>query len=127
MGRRILIVEDETDICEILKEVLVEGGYDVDVVHSGEEGLEYLTNVPYDALIVDVRLSGSTSGIDIIKTYRAVQNRPKIIVMSATAKRFLGPTLEDHAVSDLVDKVLEKPGDLNPERFVNEINIVLGR
>ena len=56
-----------------------------------------------------------------------MQNRPKIIVMSATAKRLLEPTLDEHSVGDLVDKVLEKPTDLNPERFINEVNVVLGR
>jgi len=53
---RILVVDDEPDVAELVADLLRRDGYDVDVVHDGVEGLEQLDRVRYDAIICDTKM-----------------------------------------------------------------------
>jgi len=64
-SRRILVVDDEADLLDLLKTGLYMRGYLVDAVGSGMEALEKLKNNSYDAVIIDFLLSGSLSGADV--------------------------------------------------------------
>ncbi|MCK5863109.1 MAG: response regulator [Candidatus Hydrogenedentes bacterium] len=61
-ARRLLIVDDEADLLNLMKTGLYMHGYLVDAVASGVEALEKLSGNTYDAAIVDFHLSGSVSG-----------------------------------------------------------------
>lgn len=51
---RILLVEDEKSLAEILKKGLEEEGYAVDLAYDGEEGLFMAENQPSDLIILDI-------------------------------------------------------------------------
>lgn len=53
---RVLVVDDEPNICLALKIALVRGGYDVVVAHSGEEAQHRVMTEHFDALIADLRM-----------------------------------------------------------------------
>ena len=53
---RILIVEDEKNLANILKKGLSEEGYAVDTAYDGEEGLYMGSNYPLDVIILDIML-----------------------------------------------------------------------
>ena len=55
MKERILVVDDEKDICDILQFNLENEGYIVDVANSGEEAMEMLTDV-HQLIILDVMM-----------------------------------------------------------------------
>src|SRR5690554_7122712 len=57
MEERLLVVDDEKDICDILKFNLENEGYIVDVANSGEEALKILSNV-HNLIILDVMMNG---------------------------------------------------------------------
>ncbi|MDR0371233.1 MAG: response regulator transcription factor [Prevotellaceae bacterium] len=81
---KILVVDDEEDLCEILQFNLENEGYDVDVVYSAEEALSKDLSV-YNLLILDVMM-GEVSGF---KMARAVQQNPQtssIPIVFLTAK-----------------------------------------
>ena len=50
---RILLIEDDVKLCEVLLPSLEEGGFKADCCHSGAEGLELLRRGYYDACILD--------------------------------------------------------------------------
>lgn len=79
---RVLIVEDYEPLRESLAKGLRDTGYAVDASGTGDEGLWYAQNNPYDALILDLMLPG-TSGLDILKRLRAANNPVGVIVLTA--------------------------------------------
>ncbi|MGH7312916.1 MAG: response regulator [Candidatus Rokuibacteriota bacterium] len=55
---RILVVDDEVDVQEVVGDVLAEDGYDVDTVGSPQDAMDAVVRRSYDVVICDVRLPG---------------------------------------------------------------------
>ena len=55
---RILVVEDEKDLRNIIKKRLVREHYSVDVCGDGEEALDYMEMTSYDGVLLDIMLPG---------------------------------------------------------------------
>ena len=53
---RVLIVDDDIPLCELLETVLQEEGYTVSLVHCGESALQYMEKTPVDLVLLDVML-----------------------------------------------------------------------
>lgn len=68
MNARILVIDDEEALCEILKYNLEKAGYDVDCAYSAEEALE-MDLTPYQLMIVDIMME-QLSGFDFAKRVR---------------------------------------------------------
>lgn len=81
MEERILVVDDEKDICDILQFNLEQEGYIVDVANSAEEALAVLTDV-HQLLILDVMMGGM-SGFKMAETLRKEGNTIPIIFLTA--------------------------------------------
>jgi DNA-binding NtrC family response regulator len=79
---RILIVEDDLAVSELLGQVLGAEGYGTDRVESGEAALTRLQEASYDALLIDVHLPGK-SGLDVTREVRATHPQLPVIVMTA--------------------------------------------
>lgn len=122
MKDKILIVDDEIDVCNFLKESLGFHGYEVDIAITGEEALKCLKEKVYQALFIDIRLSSAVSGIDVIKACKAMTQRPRILVISATPERYLNPTFQEEKISNVIDHVLEKPSDLKPDYLLGKLS-----
>ena len=69
MGKRILVVDDEVNIVELLKYNLQKEQYHVYTAESGEEGLAVLKNKPVDMAILDLMLPG-IDGLELLKYIR---------------------------------------------------------
>jgi len=78
----ILIVEDEKDMREGLKDNLEFEGYSIDLALDGKEGLEKIKNNTYDLIILDVMLP-FISGFDVCKEARKVGVNSPIIMLTA--------------------------------------------
>ena len=50
---KILIIEDDKDLCRLICRSLILAGYDADSCHTGTDGLFYATHQAYDAIILD--------------------------------------------------------------------------
>ena len=79
---RILIVEDETDLCDSIAEGLQIDGYAVDTCYDGEEAYELITTETYDLVVLDLNLPGM-DGIDILSKVRSQDKNIKILILSA--------------------------------------------
>ncbi len=78
---KILIVEDDKDICEILEFNLANEGYDVTCAHSAEEGLKLLQE-NHALILLDVMMGGM-SGYKMAEQLRKEQNHTPIIFLTA--------------------------------------------
>lgn len=81
MEERILVVDDEKDISDILQFNLENEGYIVDVAASGEEALQKITDV-HQLIILDVMMEGM-SGFKTAETLRKSENYVPIIFLTA--------------------------------------------
>lgn len=63
---RILIAEDEVTIARALKVMLEKNKYAVDMVHNGNDALDYIQATTYDALVLDIMMPGK-DGIEVLK------------------------------------------------------------
>ncbi|WP_302546951.1 response regulator transcription factor [Coprobacter fastidiosus] len=81
---RILVVDDEEDLCEILKFNLETEGYEVDTANSAEEALKKDLSV-YNLLMLDVMM-GEINGFKMANIIRKDDNKAKIPIIFLTAK-----------------------------------------
>jgi DNA-binding response OmpR family regulator len=78
---KILIVEDNEAQSEILGLLLQEEGFDVDIVHSAEDGIQILDRFPYDLLIVDWELPGM-QGPEFCQRYRQSGGNASVLMLT---------------------------------------------
>jgi len=79
---RILLVEDDPDIADLLELHLGDQGHDVDVVDDGDDGLDRALRETYDLIILDIMLPG-TDGFDICRRLRQEKNPTPILMVTA--------------------------------------------
>ena len=79
---RLLVVEDEIHLQNIIKKRLVKANYSVDACGDGREALDYIAVSPYDAVILDIMLPGM-SGLEVVKTIRKEGNRVPVLFLTA--------------------------------------------
>jgi len=80
----VMVVEDEYDLQGLIEEALVEGGFDTDIISSGEEALTLFRGrlKNYKALVTDVALKGRLSGWEVAAHFREADPGFPIIYMS---------------------------------------------
>jgi DNA-binding response OmpR family regulator len=83
--KRILIIEDDRDIAELVRRYLEKAGFATEVNASGREGLAALTAHPPDILVLDLMLP-HVSGADICRAARATPTTALIPIIMVTAK-----------------------------------------
>ncbi len=79
---RILLVEDDADVAESIRNVLLEEGYSVKVVSRGDHGVEEARADTFDSVLTDLRLPG-VDGLELVRAVRSAKARLPIIVMTA--------------------------------------------
>lgn len=82
---RILVVEDEPDVAEVLGILFTRSGYRVEIAHTGQEAMEALAEHSYDAISLDLMLP-DMSGMDIIRHVRQQPDTADIPIMVLSAK-----------------------------------------
>jgi two-component system OmpR family response regulator len=82
---RILVVEDEIDLCDTIAEGLQIDGYAVDKCYDGEEAYELIRVEGYDLVILDLNLPGM-DGLDILREVRRQNKNIKVLILSARAE-----------------------------------------
>lgn len=91
-AKRVLIVEDDAHIADLLRMHLRDEGYEVTHAATGDEGLRLVEQQPWSALVLDLMLPG-VDGLEICKRARAMARYTPIIITSARASevhRILG-------------------------------------
>ena len=79
---KLLVIEDEKKIANLLQKGFREQGYEVDISANGEEGLERASSNPYDAIIIDVMLPGR-DGLSVLRTLRERKVTTPVMIVTA--------------------------------------------
>ena len=118
-NEKILVVDDDTNICELLRLYLTKGGYQVTTANDGEEGLEKFNQLKPDMVLLDVMMP-RMDGLEVCRRIRKLGNTP---VMMLTAK---GETFDKVLGLELgADDYMVKPFDT--KEVVARIKAVLRR
>ena len=78
----ILLIEDQVELCQILKETLALYGFDVSYAHNGKDGYHLFTTLEPKVAIIDIMMPGS-DGYSAVKQIRAVNKEIPIIMLTA--------------------------------------------
>ena len=116
---RLLLIDDDTELCSMLAEYLGNEDFTVDMAHDGAAGLAQARESEYDAIILDVMLPGM-SGFDVLRELRQSQQTP---VLMLTAR---GDDIDSIVGLELgADDYLPKP--CNPRVLVARIRAIMRR
>ncbi len=83
MSKKILIVEDDSDIAEIEKDYLETSGYEVSIAKTGSDGVREALSGNYDLIILDIMLPG----IDGFEVCKIIRGEIDIPIMMLTARK----------------------------------------
>ena len=116
---RVLIIDDDAALCELLKEYLSPEGFVVEVAHDGPAGAERACRGNYDLIVLDVMLPGCT-GFEALREIRRTTTTPVVMLTARGGEvdRIVG--LEMGA-----DDYLPKP--FNPRELIARARAVLRR
>ncbi len=81
MEKRVLLLEDDTNLSETIKEYLEDEGYEVDAVYDSQEALDRIYEKSYDILLFDVMVPGM-DGFELLKKVRKKSDAPAIFITS---------------------------------------------
>lgn len=82
MKKRVLVIDDDIDMCALLNRFLTKNGYDVETAHTGNKGLEKFKDGYFDIVLCDYRLGDKKDGKDILLEIK--QQKPSTIVLIIT-------------------------------------------
>ena len=119
MPQTILIADDDTELCELLREYLGQEGYDVRLAHDGEQALIESRRPGLDAMVLDIMMP-LMNGIDVLRHLRKESELP-VIMLTARGEdldRIIGLELG-------ADDYLAKPA--NPRELLARIRAILRR
>jgi DNA-binding response OmpR family regulator len=117
---KLLIIDDDKDLGELLSEYLGTEGFEIDIAYSGDVGIERALIESYALVILDVMLPGGLNGFQVLQHIRAGSETP-ILMLTAKGEdidRIIG--LEMGA-----DDYLAKP--FNPRELLARIRAILRR
>jgi two-component system phosphate regulon response regulator PhoB len=84
-GKRILVVEDEHDIAELLRYNLTKNGYSVMLALNGEDALRLARQTPPDLVLLDLMLPGM-DGLDVCRVLKSDPQTASVPIIMVTAK-----------------------------------------
>ena len=101
VGKKILIIDDEKDLCLLLKDYLTRNNYSVLIAHTLREGLQQLKTFLPDFLLLDNNLpdgAGWNAAPQIALDY------PELFILFISAFRFLAPEMPHGAEYAVIEK-----------------------
>jgi len=116
---KILIIDDDAELCELVEEYLTREGYEVEAVHNGDKGLERALSGDHALIVLDLMLPGMM-GLDVLRRLRS-ESRIPVLILTARGEevdRIVG--LEIGA-----DDYLAKP--FNPRELLARVRAILRR
>jgi DNA-binding response OmpR family regulator len=112
MKKRILIVDDEDDILNLVRLILEDAGFECETARNGKEGLSMIHQQNFDLVLLDIMMPVLT-GWEVLHFLRGNEQTRNLPVAMLTARAFSAetPGIEITAYSDYIMKPFE-PDDL---------------
>ena len=113
---RILVVDDEERICNILDKFLSRDGHKVRTVDNGAEAIELAKSEGFDLVLCDLAMP-NVYGYDVIKALNRLEKRPKIGIITGWGEKL--KSLEEEGMK--IDFIVKKPFDFSEiKKHIND-------
>lgn len=99
---KILIVEDDEFLADLMHDCLLASNYDVLSVNTGGDALKHLASSAYSVILLDWQLP-DMEGLDVLKTYRQNNGAAKVVMLTGMRGR------KNDGMESGADKFLTKP------------------
>ncbi|MCE1247268.1 MAG: response regulator [Firmicutes bacterium] len=104
--KNILIVDDDENMGDTLRDILELEGYEVSLARSGEESLELAQKSEFDCFLIDIKMPGM-NGIEAIKQLKSIRHNPKVIVMTGFSQTDYAQKAREEGAAELLQKPLD--------------------
>jgi DNA-binding response OmpR family regulator len=118
MKKKILIVDDDEEICEEFSEILREEHYSVETAYDGLKAGPMIAKGGYDLIILDLKLPG-LSGFELLKMVRNNKIPSRVLILTGrpllnkkALKELSGTNKEEEKILKLADEIVNKPFDI---------------
>lgn len=102
---KILIIDDDVDMCLLLERFFIRNGFEVKITHSGKRGLEELERNPPDVILCDFRL-GDTDGKELLIKIKQIDPAVQVIIITGYSEIKMAVEVMKHGAYDYVTKPL---------------------
>ncbi|HEX8170176.1 MAG TPA: sigma-54 dependent transcriptional regulator [Thermoanaerobaculia bacterium] len=107
MPYRILVVDDETGIREAIRMTLEYEGYRIDEARSGQEGLDKAAKVPYDAILLDIKMP-ILDGIEVLENLKEQRINAPVVMVSGHGDVHTAVECTKRGAFDFLEKPLNR-------------------
>ena len=107
MNKHILVIDDNEAVRKSFILALEPTGYRVDVVESGEEGIEKARNTKYDLIYIDLKMPG-LDGIETLRKIRKIDKDVTVYIITAYHDIFIDK-IKSASADGLVFEIFRKP------------------
>lgn len=120
--KKILMVDDDEEICQEMSQILADEGYKIETAFDGISARDLIASNSYDLILLDLKIP-RLSGFELLKLIKK-NDGPKVIVVSARPmkklsreKSFIGESgtsdEEEEKILQLADEFINKPFDVD--------------
>jgi len=75
----VLLIDDDTELCELMGRFLESEGFDISMAYDGNQGLEMALTSDVDLAVIDIMMPGK-NGMDLLRELRQSSNLPVIML-----------------------------------------------
>src|SRR6185436_9531069 len=116
---KLLIIDDDVDICLMLSRFLSKKGYEVKTCHNGKQAMELFKQEKFDLVFCDFRL-GNMDGRDVLRMVREISPETQVIIITGYSDVKVAIDVIKNGAYDYIIK------PLLPDEIVNLIEKALG-
>ena len=107
MPYRVLVIDDETGIREAIRMTLEYEGYKIDEARSGQDGLEKAAKVPYDAILLDIKMP-VLDGIEVLENLKEQRISSPVVMVSGHGDVHTAVECTKRGAFDFLEKPLNR-------------------
>ncbi|MBF0118278.1 MAG: response regulator [Desulfobacterales bacterium] len=84
MNEKILLIDDEPEILQLISEILITEGFYIKAVNSGKEGITSLKTEPFDLVVTDMKMP-QMDGLQLLREIKKIDNDIEVIILTGYA------------------------------------------
>ncbi|HXG58086.1 MAG TPA: sigma-54 dependent transcriptional regulator [Thermoanaerobaculia bacterium] len=107
MAYRVLVIDDETGIREAIRMTLEYEGYKVEEARSGQEGLDKAARIPYDVILLDIKMP-VLDGIEVLENLKAQKVSSPVVMVSGHGDIHTAVECTKRGAFDFLEKPLNR-------------------
>ena len=117
--KKLLIIDDDFNQCETLKEILDAKGYQTFTATHSQEALKLVAETDFDLVLTDLILKGDKNGVEIFREMKKIKPNIKVMLFTGYGPEEEHRLLMESQLEGMIDEWLRKP--IGPEELIEAI------